>query len=44
MLLYIDGAIRPESRTRELADYLAGKIKCDSEYVRLSEENILPMN
>lgn len=44
MLLYIDGAVRAESRTRELADYLAGKINCNFEYVRLSEENILPMN
>lgn len=44
MLLYIDGAVRAESRTRELADYLAGKINCNVEYVRLSEENILPMD
>ena len=29
MLLYIDGAVRAESRTRELADYLAGKINCN---------------
>lgn len=44
MLLYVDGAVRPKSRTRELADYLAGKIHCNVEYVRLSEENILPMD
>lgn len=44
MLLYIDGAVRTESRTRELADYLAGKFICNVEYVRLSKENILPMN
>lgn len=44
MLLYIDGAARSESRTRELADYLAEKINGDAEYVRLADENILPMD
>ena len=35
MLLYIDGAVRAESRTREIVDYLAGKNHCDVEYVWL---------
>lgn len=40
MLLYIDGAVRTNSRTRELADYLADKKVCEKEYVRLAQENI----
>ena len=44
MLLYIDGTVRNESRTRELADYLAGKISDNVEYLRLCEKNILPMD
>lgn len=46
MLLYIDGAVREKSRTRELADYLVGKFpdNTEIEYVRLNEENILPLN
>ena len=43
-LLYIDGTVRSESRTKELADYLAAKIGGNIEYLRLSEENILPMD
>ncbi len=44
MILYIDGTLRPESRTRELAEHLAGKLGGEREYVRLSQENILPMD
>ncbi|MGN0508945.1 MAG: NAD(P)H-dependent oxidoreductase [Ruminococcus sp.] len=40
MLLYIDGAVRTNSRTRELADFLADKKNCEKEYVRLAQENI----
>lgn len=43
MILYIDGAVRTESRTRELADYLIGKKSDKVEYVRLNEEDILPL-
>ena len=43
MILYIDGAVRTESRTRELADYLIGKKSDKVEYVRLNEEYILPL-
>ncbi|MDD6489051.1 MAG: NAD(P)H-dependent oxidoreductase [Clostridia bacterium] len=46
MILYIDGAVREKSRTRELADYLVSKFpdNTEIEYVRLNEENILPLN
>lgn len=43
MILYIDGAVRAESRTRELADYLAGKISGETEYVRLGEQEVSPL-
>lgn len=44
MLLYIDGTVRANSRTREIAEYLAEKKSCEKEYVRLAQENLSPLN
>lgn len=44
MILYIDGAVRKESRTRELADHLVKKINGQAEYVKLEKEKILPLD
>lgn len=42
--LFINACVRPESRTKILADYVLGKINGDIEEVNLEKENIQPLN
>ncbi|WP_072524491.1 NAD(P)H-dependent oxidoreductase [Clostridium sp. Marseille-P3244] len=44
MILYVDGTVRKESRTRELSDYLLKKMNGQVEYVKLEKEKPLPMD
>lgn len=44
MILYVDGTVRKESRTRELSDYLLKKMNGQVEYVKLEKEKLFPMD
>lgn len=44
MILFINGCIREESRTLELANYLLNKLEIDKEVINLSKINLKPLD
>ena len=42
--LFVNACVRPESRTKILADYLLDKLGGEIEEVNLEKENIQPLN
>lgn len=43
-ILYIDAAVRPDSRTKRIARYLLDRIPAEKKIVHLEEEDIRPLN
>ena len=44
MILFINACVRPQSRTKRLADYLLSKLGSDIKEVNLEKENLMPLN
>lgn len=44
MILFVNACVRPQSRTKRLADYLLKKLKSNVKELVLEKENIVPLN
>ena len=44
MILFVNACVRPESRTKRLAEYVLKKLGASVKEVNLEKENILPLN
>ena len=44
MILFINACVRPQSRTKLLADYVLAKLDSDIKEVNLEKENLMPLN
>ncbi len=44
MILYVNACVRPQSRTKQLADYILQKSCQNIKEIVLENENIVPLN
>ena len=44
MILFVNACVRPQSRTKRLADYLLKKLRSNVKELVLEKENIVPLN